>query len=135
MGRTSTWKNAPGEFVCGVYIDRPYAFWMGERAWFTDDDGRQLPGPISKWLSETYPAERPDGAGVVLTIHFVSNGYSDPGNFHNPPEGDDEREVTAVTTEDGDEMPAELFNDAWEFWEKDIYATDVDKAPDYEGAW
>jgi hypothetical protein len=132
MGRISRWRNAPGQITATVGP----ALLYGVYHWsWADDDGNILPAPISAWLREQFPAEQEWGNGVELVIDFESSGYSDPGGWDYPPEGDDEREVVDVTVYQQDiAMPVALHNDVWEHWEKAIYAEDVDKTPDYEEA-
>ena len=113
--KTKRWNKVPGEFVAEVYWDAESQTWL-------DGRDRELSPLVSSWLT---------GMGLCddqcheFKFEVESSGYSDPGNYDYPPEGDECREVVSVTLGDVD-VPKNVAGEAAWHWHEQIDELSLD---------
>jgi hypothetical protein len=112
--RGQRWRNVAGKFIieCGLTDAGP-----------VDVQERKLPDALASFLTAHEFDE--------LVIEFRSSGYDDPGQTCGdpddcyPPEGDDERTVTAITLS-GEPVPRELWDAIEDMYADEIAAEEID---------
>ena len=123
--RPKQWSKVPGSIVREIGID---------------ENGRvcDLAGDWDEWVATGHTADEQLGflANIItqdgeLVIHYESTGYYDQGNgWDYPPEGDDERTVTAAEflPAEGEDirLPPEVLEPLGDVYSKIIDDDDID---------
>lgn len=111
------WTNVPGELYVEIVQEDGQPVDASQ--------GTRLPQELNQFLDDECTGE--------LTIHFVSNGYNDPGQRYGgphglgyPPEQDDERTIDYAEV-DGVKLPESLAQTLFDLYTEQINEVHLEK--------